>query len=264
MAAIFPNNAQNIPLQSVQNAANDGRNLNYDELARLIQVINGQTPRAAPPPSGLGNPGPLGLGAFAMTTFVLSVANAGVFVNAEAAAAVLPLALFYGGVAQFIAGLYEFRIANTFGATAFCSYGAFWVSFFLLDYVIAPGVSAGVRHQAIGLFLLGWTIFTFYMMFAAFRVSLALFSVFVLLFPTFVLLTVGAFTQTGIVTQVGGFFGCATAFCAWYCSAAVVVNNTYGKAVLPIGVYVKADIAGEKGYFGAHYWREFLPGGGRA
>jgi succinate-acetate transporter protein len=211
--------------------------ISMQEYSQLVQAMNGQQPRGPPPPSGLGNPGPLGLGGFAMTTFILSVFNAGVFIDAELEAVVLPIALFYGGIAQFIAGLYEFKIPNTFGATAFCSYGAFWASFATYVKFVVPLLPASKANQTTGLFLLCWTIFTLYMMFGSFRVSWALFSVFVPLEITFILLTAGAFSDSKHCTEVGGWFGIVTAFCAWYCSGAVVINSTFGKQLLPLGVY---------------------------
>jgi len=214
--------------------------MDYQNYNNMIQMLNGQQPRAPPPVSGLGNPGPLGLAGFAATTFVLSCFNAGVLIDGRLESSVLPLALFYGGIAQFIAGLYEFRSNNTFGATAFCSYGAFWASFAGYVYFIVPTIATGEvgykENEATGLFLLVWTIFTFYMTIASWRVSWALFAVFFPLTITFILLTAGAFANNKHTTEVGGWCGIVTAFAAWYASAAVVINNSWGRAVFPIGV----------------------------
>ncbi|WP_333778928.1 acetate uptake transporter, partial [Streptomyces sp. IBSBF 3136] len=189
----------------------------------------------APHPTVSGDPAPLGLAGFALTTLLLSFINTNLLKEAAAIIPVLALALFYGGLAQFIAGLFEFRRGNTFGATAFVSYGAFWLSYWWL----APRLEVvGGAHNALGLFLLGWGVFTAYMAVAALRVSLAVLAVLVLLTITFVLLAIGAF-QTGLpphtVTEVGGWFGIATGLVALYTSAATVINDTHGRPLLPIG-----------------------------
>lgn len=209
------------------------------DYTNLVQTINGQMPRGPPPPSGLGNPGPLGLAGFAMTTFVLSCFNAGVLIPAELEGVVLPLALFYGGIAQFIAGLYEYKIPNTFGATAFCSYGAFWCSFAAYVKFVVPGLPPNEAHKSTGLFLFTWTLFTLYMLLASYRVSWAVFAVFLPLEITFILLTAGAAANNNTATHAGGWFGIFTACAAWYASCAVVVNSTWGMELFPIGVYKK-------------------------
>ena len=122
----------------------------------------GTQPQVADPTGYIADPGPLGLAGFAMTTFVLSVFNAGFVTTSGLVAVVLPLALFYGGLAQFAAGLWEFRKGNTFGATAFCSFGAFWLSFAAYVKYVEPGLG-GNAHIATGVYLLGWAIFTGYM-----------------------------------------------------------------------------------------------------
>ena len=141
----------------------------------------------------VADPGPLGLAAFAMTTFVLSISNAQIGTGAKGvAAAALALALVYGGIAQFAAGMWEFVRKNTFGALAFTSYGAFWISYFVFGRFIAPSIgNAGDVNAAVTVFLLSWTIFTCYMMIASFRVSTAVAVVFVLLALTFLVLTTG-------------------------------------------------------------------------
>ena len=184
----------------------------------------------------IADPGPLGLAAFAMTTFVLSCFNAGFFgAKSPLEAVVLPLALFYGGFAQLLAGMWEFRKANTFGALAFTSYGAFWLSFAAYVKFVAPGLGAGAG-SATGLYLLGWTIFTAYMTIASLRVSVAVAAVFVALLLTYALLTVGAFTGSAGISVIGGYLGLLTAVLAWYASFAGVVNATWRRSVLPVGV----------------------------
>ena len=194
------------------------------------------SPSASAPSAGWApaNPAPLGLAGFAMTTFVLSVIKAN-WVSGADTPVVLGLALAYGGVAQLLAGMWEFRAGNTFGAVAFSSFGAFWISFFLLvtfnaGQIVAPG-NAG---HAIGLYEWAWAIFTFYMTIAALRTSGAVLLVFVLLTVTFVLLAIGDSGGHTTVTHWGGYVGVATAIAAWYASFAQVINSTFGKTVAPL------------------------------
>jgi succinate-acetate transporter protein len=160
------------------------------------------------------DPGPLGLAAFAMTTFVLSMFNANL-VNEKGLPVVLGLALVYGGIVQLIAGLWEFRTGNTFGAVAFCSFGAFWISFWALNVFYAKQIGGNAGHS-VGLYLWAWAIFTTYMAVAALRTSGAVLSVFVLLAATFILLAIGKVGAHETVTHWGGYLGLATAAAAWY------------------------------------------------
>jgi succinate-acetate transporter protein len=169
-----------------------------------------------------------------MTTFVLSFINANIIKETGAVNVVLALALFYGGAAQLLAGMWEYKRGNTFGATAFASFGAFWLSFWALNK-LSTGPASDI-HQAIGLYLLAWCIFTAYMTLAALKTNLAVLAVFVLLTLTFLFLAIGAFMNDPApdgMTKVGGWFGIATAVVAWYASSAAVVNATHGKTVLP-------------------------------
>lgn len=181
------------------------------------------------PGAHIADPGPLGLAAFALTTFVLSCVTANI-VSGAAESAVFGLALAYGGIAQFVAGLFEFAKGNTFGATAFCSYGAFWVAFWYLTGHTSPAPS----DKGVGLFLLGFGIFTLYMTVATLRINGALLAVFALLTITFFLLAFGAMNGTTGLTKTGGWFGLATAIVAWYTSFAGVLASTFGKPVLPV------------------------------
>lgn len=194
----------------------------------------GATETAVSPVALIADPAPLGLAAFATTTFVLSVFNAGLM-NPKLVEVVLPLALFYGGLSQFMAGMWEFRNRNTFGATAFTSYGAFWLAFVGYVKYIAGSLPADVAYQATGIFLLAWTIFTGYMFIASFRTSGAVMAVFATLFATFVLLTAGTLLQMPAVGQLGGYVGILTALLAWYASFAAVTNATWKRSVLPVG-----------------------------
>ncbi len=191
-------------------------------------------PTAAAFPS-IADPAALGLGAFAMTTFVLSVVNAQL-IDKTAAPTVLGLALFYGGLVQLLAGMWEFRRGNVFGAVAFSSYGAFWLSYFFFVSFAAGGLTT--LHEigpASGLFLLVWAIFTGYMMIAALRVNVAVLGVFVFLFLTYVALVIGAFADSSTANIIGGWLGLVTAVVAWYTSFSIVVNSTFKRIVLPVG-----------------------------
>jgi succinate-acetate transporter protein len=186
------------------------------------------------PGSHIADPAPLGLAAFALTTFVLSVINANIL-HSTVEPVVFGLALAYGGIAQFAAGLWEFAKGNTFGATAFCSYGGFWVAYwYLTGHTDLSGAGTDL-HKGVGLFLLAWGIFTAYMAVAATKVSMAVLAVFVLLTLTFFLLAIGSFGDSTGWTHVGGYVGIATAVAAWYASFAGVTNFTYGRTVIPVG-----------------------------
>ncbi len=190
--------------------------------------------KAPPAVTAIADPAPLGLAAFALTTFVLSSVNSGLLpVTVEGV--VFGLALFYGGIVQVFAGLWEFTKGNTFGATAFCSYGAFWMSFwYLVVHVDLTEAGAGAK-AGVGVFLLGWTVFTLYMTIAAWRTSSALFGVFVLLSLTFICLTAADLTGVKGLAVIGGWLGLLTAFGAWYCAAAGVINATWKRTVLQVG-----------------------------
>jgi hypothetical protein len=196
-----------------------------------------QTPTAPPtrvPGAHIADPGPLGLAGFALTTFVLSTVNSNIIPQALVGGA-LGLALAYGGLAQFAAGLWEFAKGNTFGATAFCSYGAFWISFWwLAEHDLAALGPDG--HKAVGVYLLAWGIFTLYMTVAAMRVNMAVLAVFVLLTITFFVLAIAWFDDVSSGwLKVGGYLGILTALVAWYASFAGVVAFTWGRQVLPVG-----------------------------
>jgi len=174
----------------------------------------------------IANPAPLGLCGFALTTFVLSIHNAGASSVVASPNIVLGLAIFYGGIAQLLAGMWEFKTGNTFGATAFSSYGAFWLSF---ASVVMNDLPAKYKteanpfggQEAIGIYLLGWTIFTFLLFLATFRSNGGIMALFGFLTMTFLLLTLGCFFQhdqkaPNGLTRAGGIFGIITALIAWY------------------------------------------------
>ena len=181
--------------------------------------------RAEPVASAGANPAPLGLSAFALTTFVLSAFNIGLFTHAEI---VIGLALFYGGLGQLLAGMWEFRAGNTFGALAFSSFGCFW---------LATGWALQ-NHQLLndgfGYFLVGWAIFTFLGLLGTLRTSLALISVFFFLTLTFIALAIGAFAGSNTWIQVGGWLGIITAILAWYNALAGVLSSGKAAFTLPV------------------------------
>jgi uncharacterized protein len=202
---------------------------------RSNDVVAGESARQAitQPAEAIADPAPLGLAGFALTTFVLSFFNADL-VNAGGEPVVLGLALAYGGLAQLLAGMWEFKNNNTFGATAFSSFGAFWISLFVFDQFLADSVPAANLGDAVGLYLIGWGIFTTYMFIASLRVSVAVALVFVLLAPTFILLGIGNSADNDTIVHIGGWLGIATAIAAWYASFASVTNKTFGRVVLPV------------------------------
>lgn len=190
------------------------------------------------------DPGPLGLAAFAGTTFMLSLVNSGlVGTHRLPGGGLLPmvaaLALAYGGIAQFVAGLWEFRTGNTFGAVAFCSYGAFWISFYFIVQSVGQNAPTEV-FSGLGLYLWMWGIFTTYMFIASLRTTGAVALVFLLLAITFFILGIGNASLAGTLSatngtiKLGGWFGIATAIVAWYASFAAVVNSTFGRVVAPV------------------------------
>ncbi len=204
---------------------------------------------AEPAAVATANPSPLGLSAFALTTFVLSAANAGLIGGKPGAGdtIVIGLALFYGGIVQVLAGMWEFKTGNTFGATAFSSYGAFWLA---LGLTLLPGsgilaaIPKGAIPTAVGYFLLGWTIFTAGMLVGTLRSNLALIGVFFFLSLAFLTLTIGWLlggptTATGALAagapwiQIGGWLGIITAVLAWYTAMAGISASTKSLYKLP-------------------------------
>lgn len=183
-------------------------------------------------PAKFANPAPLGLGGFALTTFVLNVHNAGM-IDIGAA---LPLGLFYGGLAQLVAGFLEFRTGNTFGMTAFGSYGAFWMA--LASMVVMQmnkWIPADASKGWLLATLVAWTIFTAALWIATFRHSKALVWVFTTLLILFVLLDVAVYTGSARLTHIAGYEGIFCALTAWYLMAAIILNDAFGRVVLPVG-----------------------------
>jgi succinate-acetate transporter protein len=195
------------------------------------------------PPPGIADPAPLGLAAFALTTFLLSAANAG-WMNSATGNAWLGYAFAYGGLAQFMAGMWEFRNRNVFGATAFGSYGAFWIGLGLWVVLVAragpstplaAAAYAAATGKDLGWILLAFAIFNTYMLIFSSQLNLAVFLVFLTLEATEVILFIGFFANSTGVHKFGGYIGILTAFVAWYTSAAGVLNGMKGRPVVPVG-----------------------------
>jgi uncharacterized protein len=176
------------------------------------------------------NPAPLGLFAFAATTWLLSLVNAGVF-GSESLPLVFGMALAYGGAAQVLAGVLSYIRGNTFATVAFISYGSFWLSF----VAYAHTFGGGAPPAFVGWYLLVWGVFTFYMWIASFRHSTALQLVFLTLWITFLTLAAGDLFGVPTLHRIGGHLGLVCAAIAAYLSAAEVINADYGRTVLPIG-----------------------------
>jgi succinate-acetate transporter protein len=195
-------------------------------------ITRRQAETAPPGTPVTANPAPLGLAAFALTTFVLSMFNSGLL-SAGGEPVVFGLALAYGGLAQLLAGMWEFRTGNTFGATAFTSYGAFWLSFWALVQFYEKDLAKADAGHAVGLYLIAWGIFTAYMFVASLRTSAAVALVFFLLALTFIVLGIGNSGGNESIVKLGGWIGLATALAAWYASFAEVTNATFRRTVLP-------------------------------
>ena len=179
------------------------------------------------------NPAPLGLMGFGMTTVLLNLHNAGFFGMDDL---IIAMGLFYGGLAQVIAGIMEYRRGDTFATTAFTSYGLFWLS---LVYIILAGnfesLTVGSDSVYMGWYLMMWGVFTAYMFVGTLRKPRALQVVFGSLTLLFVLLAIGDWTGNGTITEIAGWEGIACGFSAIYLAAADVLNDVFGRTVLPIG-----------------------------
>ena len=180
----------------------------------------------------LANPAPLGLMGFGMTTVLLNLHNAGLF---ELGSMIAAMGIFYGGLAQIFAGILEFKKGNTFGTTAFCSYGLFWLSF--VGLLIMPNVVGINSPSNVGLaaYLFMWGLFTFMMFFSTLKMNRALQVVFLSLAVLFWILTLGEITGNPIITKIAGIEGIFCGFSAIYLAIAEVTNEIYGREVLPIG-----------------------------
>ena len=180
----------------------------------------------------IADPAPLGLAAFALTTFLLSLVNAGILPK-DTEPVVLGVALAFGGIAQLLAGMWEFRKGNVFGATVFSSYGAFWLSFWAYLTFFAESIPVEHHGVAAGWYLMAWAIFTTLMLVAALRTTAVLATLFATVAVVFVLLALGAFGAGAAFTTIGGLFGLLAAALAWYLCLAASAASTFGRPILP-------------------------------
>lgn len=187
------------------------------------------------PPGGLvwGNSAPLALAGFAVTTFLLSMVNAK-FVNAGVEPIVFGVALMFGGLAQLIAGILQFRIGNTFGGVLFSTFGAFWMSLFAIVQWFLKAVPPAQVGHALGLFLYAFGIFTFVMLVASFRTNAIVVLALTTLLVTFILLGAGNYGAHTTLIHWGGYFGLVTAGLAGYLACAEVCEASYGHGILPL------------------------------
>ena len=202
-----------------------------DEMRRELEQL--RTAATIEVREKLANPAPLGLAGFGLTTLLLNIVNADL-IPKESIGMVLPVGLFYGGMAQFAAGMWEAKKNNTFGFTAFSSFAAFWLALGIMIILTDTEVIEPVPKNGMSVFLAGWGVFTAYMFIGTIRISRALQVVFATLTVLFFLLAWGERNET--VLKIAGWEGIFCACSALYTSAAQVINETWGKYILPLGI----------------------------
>jgi uncharacterized protein len=195
----------------------------------MTHVEQESTPQTPP---AVADPAPLGLAAFALTTFLLSAKNAQ---WTDGTDAWLGYAFAYGGLVQLLAGMWEFRNRNVFGSTAFSTYGGFWIGLGLYVVLVAGKTTPAQETNDLAWILLAFAIFNTYMMLWATQVNQAVLAVFVTLEATEIILFIGNFSTSENTIKIGGYIGVLTAVCAWYASAAGVINGMTGRAILGVG-----------------------------
>lgn len=178
------------------------------------------------------NPGPLGLMGFGMTTILLNIHNAGFF---PLSSVIISMGIFYGGISQVIAGIFEFKKGNTFGATAFTSYGFFWISLVGTLFLPSLGMGESTSHEFLGVYLAIWGLFSAFMFVCTLKSNKVLQFTFATLVILFALLAIGNISGNGQILVIAGYVGIVCGFSAFYLSMAEVVNEIYGRHVLPIG-----------------------------
>jgi len=180
----------------------------------------------------LANPAPLGLMGFGMTTVLLNIHNAGFF---PISSMILAMGIFYGGIAQVIAGIMEFKKGNTFGTTAFTSYGLFWLSLVALIVMPKLGWAAATPHAYMGCYLVMWGVLTFFLFLGTLKGNFCIKFIFASLTVLFILLAIRDFTGSALVGTIAGYEGIVCGLSAIYLAMAEVLNEVYGRTVLPIG-----------------------------
>ena len=205
-----------------------------------------EAPAVAAVGTGIADPAPLGLAAFALTTFLLSAVNAG-WAKSSTGFDWWGYAIAYGGLVQLLAGMWEFRNRNVFGSTAFSTYGGFWIGVGLWLHFIAPTATNPLAlNRDLGWILLAFAIVNTYLLIISTQINMAVFLVFLTLELTEIFLFIGNFaTKTAAlppfaahntaIIEIGGIIGVITALVAWYTSAAGVLNGMKGRVVLPVG-----------------------------
>ena len=221
----IPVTAKPLPAENTSDLFADLNDPTAGRVAQAREVASAQT-------SMIADPAPLGLAAFALTTFLLSLVNAGVLPK-DTEPVMLGVALAFGGIAQLLAGMWEFRKGNVFGATVFSAYGAFWLSFWAYLTFYAGTIPTAHHGVAAGWYLLAWAIFTVLMLVAALRTTAVLATLFAVVAVTFVLLALGAFGAGGAFTTLGGLTGLLAAALAWYLCLAATAASTFGRPILP-------------------------------
>ena len=205
-----------------------------DEMRRELEQL--RTAASIEVREKLANPAPLGLAGFGLTTLLLNIVNADI-IERESIGMVLPVGLFYGGIAQFAAGMWEAKKNNTFGFTAFSSFGAFWLALGIMIILQDTEVVAKVPLNGMSVFLAGWGLFTAYMFVGTIKISRALQVVFASLTILFFLLAWGERNED--VHTIAGWEGIFCACSALYASAAQVINEAWGQYILPLGIIKK-------------------------
>jgi succinate-acetate transporter protein len=202
---------------------------------KLLSTTDDAPATVAQAVTGIADPAPLGLAAFALTTFLLSAVNAH-WATSSTGSDWLGYAFAYGGLAQLLAGMWEFRNGNVFGATAFSTYGGFWIGLGLWALLVAPHAASPVAaNKDLGWILLSFAIFNTYMLLCSTQVNAAVFGVFLTLEVTEILLFIGGFDNSTSITKIGGYVGVLTALVAWYASFAGVFNGIAGRVIAPVG-----------------------------
>jgi succinate-acetate transporter protein len=179
----------------------------------------------------IANPAPLGLMGFGMTTVLLNLHNAGLF---GLGSMILAMGIFYGGLAQVLAGVMEWKNGNTFGTLAFTSFGFFWLSLAALIILPAIGITTGNDSSAMASYLFMWGIFTALMFFGTLRTNVATMFVFASLALLFLLLGLGDMTGNADITHIAGLEGLVVGFAAMYTGIALVLNESFGRTILPV------------------------------